>query len=72
MLQLEYRPTPDAPGFLDPTLPPVEPWVRPVEPTYTPPSVLGQGWYPKQCKMVNNGIGCQLKVTGPMTVTIGA
>lgn len=51
---LDYRPTPDPPSvFVDPKLPGVEPWVRPVPETYTPPSVRDSGtlrpaaeWYP--------------------------
>lgn len=51
---LDYTPTPDPPlVFVDPKLPAIDPWVRPVPDTYTPPSVRDSGtlrpaaeWYP--------------------------
>ncbi|KAF6255496.1 hypothetical protein COO60DRAFT_1285797 [Scenedesmus sp. NREL 46B-D3] len=52
---LDYAATsePASPGFLNPELPPVQPWVRPQEQTFTPPSVRDSGtlrpsaeWYP--------------------------
>jgi hypothetical protein len=51
---LDYAPTPEPPSvFVDPRLPNIDPWVRPVEETYTRPSVRDSGtlrpaaeWYP--------------------------
>jgi hypothetical protein len=52
---LDYTATsePASPGFLSPELPAVQPWIRPQEQTFTPPSVRDSGtlrpsaeWYP--------------------------
>lgn len=56
---LDYAPTsePVSPGFLNPELPPVDPWIRPQPQTYTQPSVRDSGtlrpaaeWYPAWMK----------------------
>jgi hypothetical protein len=52
---LDYAATsePVSPGFLSPELPAVEPWIRPQQQTFSPPSVRDSGtlrpsaeWYP--------------------------